>query len=86
MQDIEDLHALANERKDKFYIDPATGYKVLPSHVHLKRGKCCGNMCRHCPYGWKRVSAIPEEERLETWRGRVSGKQGEIPHPEECNK
>ena len=21
----------------------------------MKRGKCCGNQCRHCPYGWSNV-------------------------------
>lgn len=23
---------------------------VLSSWFHLKRGECCGNACRHCPY------------------------------------
>jgi cob(I)alamin adenosyltransferase len=23
--------------------------------IHLERGKCCGNQCRHCPYGWTNV-------------------------------
>lgn len=27
------------------------GLMVLTSWFHLKRGKCCGNKCRHCPYG-----------------------------------
>ncbi|MES2853673.1 MAG: DUF5522 domain-containing protein, partial [Bacteroidota bacterium] len=22
---------------------------------HLKRGNCCGNGCRHCPYGFKKI-------------------------------
>ena len=86
MQDIEDLHRSANEHHKRFYIDPPSGYKVIPSHVHERRGKCCGNMCRHCPYGWKRVSAIPEEGKLEMWRQRVTGKPDEIPRSEESGK
>lgn len=78
-EDIEDLHIHANANKLKCYIDPPSGYKVLPSHIHVSRGKCCGNMCRHCPYGWKRVKAIPEDEKLEKWRSRVTGKEDEIP-------
>lgn len=26
------------------------GYMVMTSHFLLKRGYCCGNGCRHCPY------------------------------------
>ena len=24
---------------------------VLTAQYHLRRGTCCGNACRHCPYG-----------------------------------
>ncbi len=26
------------------------GYMVLTAHFLLKRGYCCNNGCRHCPY------------------------------------
>lgn len=26
------------------------GFMVLTAHFLLKRGYCCGNGCRHCPY------------------------------------
>lgn len=26
------------------------GYTVFTSWYHLRRGKCCKNDCRHCPY------------------------------------
>lgn len=26
------------------------GYMVFTAWFHLKRGECCGNGCRHCPY------------------------------------
>ena len=33
-----------------FYIDEQTGYLVFTAAYHLKRGYCCGQKCRHCPY------------------------------------
>ncbi len=32
-----------------FYFTPE-GYMVFTAEHHLKRGYCCGNGCRHCPY------------------------------------
>lgn len=26
------------------------GYKVFTEKYHLKRGFCCNNNCRHCPF------------------------------------
>ena len=34
--------------EEDFYIEE--GKYVLTSKYHLKRGTCCGNKCRHCPY------------------------------------
>ena len=31
-----------------YYFDK--GLMVLTSHFLTKRGYCCGNGCRHCPY------------------------------------
>ena len=59
--DIEDLHRHAIMNKQSTYIDPATGFTVFTELSHLKRGKCCGNMCRHCPYGWSNVRDASEE-------------------------
>ena len=53
--DIEELHHQAILDKQSTYIDPATGFTVFTELAHLKRGKCCGNQCRHCPYGWSNV-------------------------------
>lgn len=33
-----------------FYLTP-DGFLVFTEAYHLKRGYCCGNRCRHCPYG-----------------------------------
>ncbi|MFM8914142.1 MAG: DUF5522 domain-containing protein [Flammeovirgaceae bacterium] len=27
------------------------GLMVFTEHFHLRRGFCCKNKCRHCPYG-----------------------------------
>ncbi|MBD2700920.1 hypothetical protein IC229_09745 [Spirosoma sp. BT702] len=41
---------LANE---DYYYTPE-GYIVFTATYHLKRGNCCQNGCRHCPYGFKK--------------------------------
>ena len=38
---------LAKLCKDFYYED---GFKVMTEQYHLKRGYCCKNKCRHCPY------------------------------------
>lgn len=53
--DIEDIHRQAIMQKQSTYTDPATDFMVFTELAHLKRGKCCGNQCRHCPYGWTNV-------------------------------
>lgn len=34
-----------------FYTDPDTGLMVMTRLYLQRRGYCCGNVCRHCPYG-----------------------------------
>ena len=55
MPSIEELHRLACEKDQETYIDPESGYQVLTSQAHLKRGTCCGNSCRHCPFEYVNV-------------------------------
>jgi hypothetical protein len=31
-----------------FYYE--NGYRVFTESYHERRGSCCGNGCRHCPY------------------------------------
>ena len=50
MDDIEDLHRSAIENGKPMYVDPVSGYRVFTSKELGKR-PCCGNGCRHCPYG-----------------------------------
>lgn len=58
-KDIEDLHREACEQGNGAYRDPATGYTVITEYAHLKRGKCCGNACRHCPFDHVNVKKKP---------------------------
>lgn len=37
--------------EDDYYMTPE-GYRVFTEKYLLKRGYCCKNGCRHCPYGW----------------------------------
>jgi len=36
-----------------YYVDE-DGNLVFTEKYHLKRGYCCENGCRHCPYGFKK--------------------------------
>lgn len=73
--DIEDFHVKHEEAMrdaQSTYIDPATGFTVFSELTHLKRGKCCGNRCRHCPYGFEKVK-VPG-----SWRSRSRRKNSKI--------
>ena len=43
-------HASALAAGAPTYRDPATGLLVLTAAFLARRGTCCGNGCRHCPY------------------------------------
>lgn len=40
-----------------YYFEERDGikYKVFTEHYHSKRGFCCKNRCRHCPYGFTKT-------------------------------
>jgi|688.fasta_scaffold37608_4 hypothetical protein len=38
------------------------GYCVLTELYHIKKGFCCGNGCKHCPFQYE---AVPEPKRSE---------------------
>ncbi|GFO35469.1 chromosome 1 open reading frame 53 [Plakobranchus ocellatus] len=52
---IHSKHLKALQEGKELYKDPTTGYDVLTRLAHLRRGECCGNACRHCPYGHQKV-------------------------------
>jgi hypothetical protein len=48
---------------DDFYLE--NGYRVMTTAFLTKRGYCCGNGCRHCPYFPKHIKGnthLYEEE------------------------
>lgn len=46
-----------------YYIE--NGFKVFTEEYHLKRGYCCKNGCRHCPYQKKDLNLNYEMERID---------------------
>ncbi len=46
--------------EDDFYME--NGKFVLTERYHLRRGFCCGNGCRHCPFNY---DAVPEGTRAQ---------------------
>ncbi len=54
---MDDALVLAED----FYFNEQ-GFVVLTEKYHLKKGFCCGNGCRHCPYQYE---AVPEPKRSE---------------------
>lgn len=49
---------------EDFYLE--NGYRVMTKLYLTKRGYCCGNGCRHCPYFPKHIkgnSSLFEDER-----------------------
>ncbi|MBL57439.1 MAG: hypothetical protein CMP61_09635 [Flavobacteriales bacterium] len=50
MGEFDDLGRNQFEEGD-YYINEM-GYRVFTSQYLLKRGYCCKNGCKHCPYGW----------------------------------
>ena len=47
-----------NLNSEDFYFTKE-GFKVFTEIYHLKRGYCCKNNCRHCPYGFDPKKRCP---------------------------
>ncbi|KAL3664763.1 hypothetical protein V7S43_010510 [Phytophthora oleae] len=69
MLEIEELHRVACANKQTTYTDPATGYTVMTAYILKERQVCCGNGCRHCPYGHANVK--DSSRRKNTLTGSV---------------
>lgn len=48
---MEDFSNKSEHQEGDFYYTPE-GYRVFTEKYLLKRGYCCQNGCRHCPYGF----------------------------------
>jgi hypothetical protein len=60
------LHRMANSLGREQYIDPVTGYIVFTA-TFLRKRPCCGNGCRHCPYGHVNVPSAGLAEVVQDW-------------------
>jgi hypothetical protein len=45
-----EAHSIAVAAGRDFYTDPDTGLMVMTELYLRRRGYCCDNKCRHCPY------------------------------------
>ena len=45
-------------QEDEFYLE--NGLFVFTERFHLRRGRCCGSGCRHCPF---EHAGVPIEKR-----------------------
>lgn len=64
-----------SQGNQRMYIDPKTGYSVMTELLHKRRGYCCGNACRHCPYNNENVGVSPEVKKANIERGKQRRKE-----------
>ncbi len=60
---VRAAHDEADARRAPGYIDPDTGLFVMTTGHLTRRGYCCGNGCRHCPYPEVEAGADPSGSR-----------------------
>jgi hypothetical protein len=63
------------EGKDYYFNEQ--GNMVLTAHYLEKRGYCCGNGCKHCPYDYQNVP----EPRRSSLRAARTTKPNNSQHP-----
>ncbi|KAG8556052.1 hypothetical protein GDO81_017910 [Engystomops pustulosus] len=56
-----------NQAGQDGYTDPQTGYFVFTRLAHLRRGKCCGSACRHCPFGQENVKDSSKKKQFNSF-------------------
>ena len=49
---------------DDYYLNE-NGYIIFTEKYHLKRGKCCQNGCKHCPYGFVKQVKPVKNDRMD---------------------
>ncbi len=55
---------------DDYYLDD-DGRVVFSANYHSRRGYCCGNGCRHCPFNYE---AVAEPRRTQLLKGQNAKK------------
>lgn len=51
-----------NLEPDDYYMSPE-GYLVFTEKYLLKRGYCCKNGCKHCPYGYNKRTGLFDKKK-----------------------
>lgn len=51
-KDSKSKSSVGTETEDYYFNEE--GFMVFTKAYHLKRGYCCKNGCKHCPYGFKK--------------------------------
>ena len=51
------FNPLPKPEKGDFYLSDE-GYKIFTQKYLLKRGYCCKNSCKHCPYGFDKKTGL----------------------------
>lgn len=59
--DYTEHHRTACLKQQKGYMDPSTNLFVMTEWFLRSRGKCCGNGCRHCPFGRSSAGSVSSE-------------------------
>lgn len=54
-EDLSGFSKKSNLEPDEYYYDPQ-GFIIFTEKYLLKRGYCCKNGCKHCPYGFDKKS------------------------------
>jgi hypothetical protein len=62
---IQQLYVQETTKKspEPDFLEDENGNMVMTESFHIKRGKCCGSGCLHCPYEprWERGSTNLKE-------------------------
>ncbi|HAS35900.1 MAG TPA: hypothetical protein DCS15_05400 [Flavobacteriales bacterium] len=62
---------------EDFYKSPE-GYLIFTEHYLLKRGYCCQNGCKHCPYGFDpKTGTFRKDAKTDIQRGDTTGNTGD---------
>jgi hypothetical protein len=62
---MDDMSGFSKKKKledDEFYLSPE-GYIIFTEKYLLKRGFCCKNGCKHCPYGFDKKTGKLSRDR-----------------------
>lgn len=59
-----DAHRQAQKNGSLGYIDPDSGLFVMTEQTLRARKRCCGNGCRHCPFGRSLPGGTKKEENI----------------------